>query len=573
MAKMTGAEALLATLELLGVETVFGVPGGAILPVYDALVRSSIRHVAARHEQGAGHMAEGYAMATGRPGVVFSTSGPGATNLVTPLMNALADSTPMVAITGQVATGVIGTNAFQEAPTVDLTRSCTKANWLVEDVTDLTDVVLKAFEVATRGRPGPVLIDIPKDVQSAELDWNGPPDKEPSNRDQPTLSHGTSEDALEMLLRAERPVLYVGGGIIASGAADPLRELADLANLPVVTTLMGRGAFPDDHPNALGMPGMHGTYTATTALQQADLLIAIGVRFDDRVTGNPSEFAPKAEVIHVDIDERELGKIRKPEMAVLADAGVFLAGLVDACGDRPTPSRVAWLDELAKWRSDKPLSYSQSPEGPIKPQFVIEELFRLAGSDTVVVSGVGQHQMWASQYWKFSKPRTWINSGGLGTMGFALPAAIGAQVARPESPVWAIDGDGCFQMTMQELLTAAAERIPVKIAILDNGHYGMVKQWQELFYEGRHSAVDVGTPAPDYVGLAEALGCVGMRAETPGEVASVIESALEIHDRPVVVAFSVDPDEHVWPMVMAGGSNDEVLMGPEDLRKGLESGF
>jgi acetolactate synthase-1/2/3 large subunit len=379
--------------------------------------------------------------------------------------------------------------------------------------------------------------------------------------------------ALEMLDRAQSPVLYVGGGIISSGASIDLRRLAELANVPVVTTLMGRGAFPDSHPLALGMPGMHGVYAATTALQRADLLLAVGVRFDDRVTGNPSAFAPGAEVIHVDIDERELGKIRKPELAVVADAGEFLVGLVEGYGDRPTPTRREWLETLREWRRDKPLSYTQAPDGPIKPQFVIEELHRLTEGDVVVVSGVGQHQMWASQYWRFSEPRTWINSGGLGTMGFALPAAIGAKVARPDSPVWAIDGDGCFQMTMQELLTAAAERTPVKIALLDNGHYGMVKQWQELFYEGRHSAIDVGRPAPDYVGLARSLGCVGLRADVSEQVAPVIERALEIDDCPVVAAFTVDPDEHVWPMVMAGGSNDEVLMGPEDLRANLDSGF
>ncbi|HSJ29605.1 MAG TPA: thiamine pyrophosphate-dependent enzyme, partial [Acidimicrobiia bacterium] len=434
------------------------------------------------------------------------------------------------------------------------------------------DIVVMAFKVATNGRPGPVLIDIPKDVQSAQLDWS-PPSTHREAGSWCDLDPGVVDRALEMLDRSERPVLYVGGGIIASGASPALRRLAEAANVPVVTTLMGRGAFPDGHPLALGMPGMHGIYTATTALQQADLLLAVGVRFDDRVTGNPAAFAPRAEVIHADIDEREVGKIRKPELGVVADANAFLSRLADAFADRPTPTRREWLERLGEWRHDKPLSYTQTPEGPIKPQFVIEEIHRLTDGDAVVVSGVGQHQMWASQYWSFSEPRTWLNSGGLGTMGFAVPAAIGAQVARPDTQVWAIDGDGCFQMTMQELLTAAAERIPVKIALLDNGHYGMVKQWQELFYDGRHSAIDVGTPAPDYVGLARSLGCVGLAADTPEQVAPAIEQALEIDDRPVVVAFTVDPDEHVWPMVMAGGSNDEVLMGPEDLRRGLDSGF
>ncbi len=569
MTMITGAEAMVRVLAEEGVDVVFGVPGGAVLPAYDPLGTSPIRHILARHEQGAGHMAEGYAMTTGRPGVVIATSGPGATNLVTPLMNALMDSTPIVAITGQVATGVIGTNAFQEAPTTEITRAATKRNWLVTDPASLIGTLREAFVVATSGRPGPVLVDVPKDVFAAPVAWTdrvGPPAPEPHA---PPSPDAVSE-ALGFLLAAERPVLYVGGGIIRSGAASQLRDLAEAANVPVVTTLMGRGAIPDDHPLTLGMPGMHGVYTATTALQRADLLLAVGVRFDDRVTGDPAHFAPVAKVVHADVDPRELGKIRTPEVGIVGDAAAVLTALLRAWGDRDRPSRQEWLGQIGRWQDERPLAYHQEPGGRVKAPFVIEELRRRVDDDTILASGVGQHQMWLSNHWKFSQPAAWVNSGGLGTMGFAIPAAIGAKVGNPGRRVVAVDGDGCFQMTVQELITASVERIPVVVVVLNNRHLGMVKQWQELFYGGRLSAVQLGDEAPDYVALAESMGCLGLRATTPEEVGPALDEALSATGRPVVVEVVTDPDEHVWPMVVAGGSNDEVLMGPDDLAAAME---
>jgi acetolactate synthase-1/2/3 large subunit len=560
MSTGTGAQSVIEALQREGVEVVFGVPGGAILPIYDAVLQSPIRHVLARHEQGAGHMAEGYAQVTGRPGVIFATSGPGATNLVTPLMNALLDSTPLVAITGQVATISIGTDAFQEAPTTAITRHCTKRNWLVTDAADIAGVVAEAFDVATTGRPGPVLIDVPKDVQAADAIWSEATIRVAS----PSISdHGSIDAAIHLIERASRPALYVGGGILRSRASDELLRFAELTNIPVVTTLMGRGAFPDLHSLALGMPGMHGNYTAITALQRSDLIVAIGVRFDDRVTGDPSTFAPHADVVHIDVDPNEIGKIRVPQVGIVGDAGEVLGGLVEAWGDRPAPPRAPWMETLQGWQRDKPIVYEQSSDGPIKPQFVIDELWRLTDGDAVLVAGVGQHQMWASQLWRFRRPHTWVNSGGLGTMGFAIPAAIGAKVAAPDELVYAIDGDGCFQMTFQELITAADEGIAIKVAVINNHHYGLVKQWQDLFYEGRYSAVQLGNKWPDYPALAASLGCVGLRATTPAEVPVVIEESLAIVDRPVVIEFVVDDEEALWPMVVAGGNNDEVHLGPE----------
>jgi len=566
MADLTGAEILLRTLEYHGVEVVFGVPGGAILPLYDPLLDRPLRHVLARHEQGAGHMAEGYAQATGTPGVVITTSGPGATNLVTPLMNAKADSTPLVAITGQVATGAIGTDAFQEAPTTALTRPCTKRNWLVESAADLPEVLSRAFATATGGRPGPVLVDVPKDVLAASAPWRPPTDR-PAVPPHPPDPAAVAA-AVSLLATAHRPVVYAGGGVVHAAASAELLALAERTRTPVVTTLMGRGCFPDDHPLALGMPGMHGRYVATTALQRADLLLAVGARFDDRVTGDPATFAPRARVVHVDVDPSEIGKVRVPEVAVVGDARDVLSRMLEVWGSRPAPERARWLGTLRRWARERPLRYTQTADGPIKPQFVVEELHRLTGGEAIVVAGVGQHQMWTSQFWRFRRPRSWINSGGLGTMGFALPAAIGAKVGRPDELVYAIDGDGCFQMTMQELLTATHERIPVKLAVLNNRHYGMVKQWQELFYRGRLSSVHLGDRWPDYVGLARSMGCVALRAETPEEVETVIAASLAVDDRPVLVEFVVDPDEMLWPMVVAGGSNDRILTGPADLVAG-----
>jgi len=567
----TGSHSLLQSLEHEGVETMFGVPGGAILPAYDPLLDSSIRHVLARHEQGAGHMAEGYAMATGRVGVAMATSGPGATNLITPLQNAKMDSTPLVAITGQVGTSAIGSDAFQEAYTTGLAMHCTKHSYLVTDADEIPATIHEAFHIASTGRPGPVLVDIPKDVLNQHTQWSTPTLAGlPGYK--PPVSQGHPRQikaAIEMIEAAERPVLYVGGGVIHAKASAELARFAEAANVPVVTTLMARGAFPDDHPLSLGMSGMHGTYTATTAIQRSDVLIALGSRFDDRVTGDVAAFAPNAKVIHVDVDPAEIGKVRVPDVPIVGDAGLVLQALLERLATtrdgRPAPEREAWLGQLGVWKAEKPLRYDQPDDGPIKTQFFIERLHAVTGGDAIVVSGVGQHQMWASQFWGFSRPGTWINSGGLGTMGFSVPAAVGAKAAKPDELVIALDGDGCFQMTFQELITAATEDIPVKVVVFNNGGYGMVKQWQNLFYGGRLSAVELGTTVPNYPQLAEALGCVGLRVDHPGEVDAAIDKMLAVDDRPVVLEVVTDLDEMCFPMVPAGGSNDTIVMGPEDL--------
>ncbi len=567
---LTGAQALIRALELEGVEVVFGIPGGAILPTYDFLLDSSIRHILARHEQGAGHMASGFAHATGRVGVVMATSGPGATNLITALQDAHMDSIPVVAITGQVATASIGNDAFQEAHTWGISMPCTKHNYLVASADEIPDVIREAFHLASTGRPGPVLVDIPKDVQAATMEWHRAgeldlPGYKPSTRGHPRQVKA----AIDLIQEAEQPVLYAGGGIIRAGASDLLRRFAEAANLPVVTTLMARGAIPDSHPLALGMPGMHGNYTATTAMQQSDLLITIGARFDDRVTGNVEAFAPRAKVIHVDVDPAEIGKVRTADVPIVGDAAAVLGQLIEELrtrlGDDPAPAREAWFATLRDWQEHHLLRCDQDPNGPIQQPYVIEELHRLTGGNVILVSGVGQHQMWASLHWGFERPNTWINSGGLGTMGYGIPAAVGAKAGMPDEIVFAIDGDGCFQMTMQELITASTEKIPVKIAVMNNGSLGLVKQWQQLFYNERYSATELGSDIPDYVKLAEAMGCVGLRAEHPDEVAPTLEKALAINDRPVVVEFLCDPDAMVFPMVTAGGSNDNIALGPEDL--------
>ncbi|MSX31931.1 MAG: acetolactate synthase large subunit, partial [Actinobacteria bacterium] len=540
--KLTGAQALIKSLELEGTEVVFGLPGGAILPVYDPLIDSSIRHILVRHEQGAGHMAEGYAHATGRPGVAMVTSGPAATNIVTPLCDAYMDSIPLVVITGQVPYSVIGTDAFQECDTVGITMPVTKHNWLITDPADIPEIVREAFHVATTGRPGPVLIDIPKDVAIESMDWYWPdsvdlPGYKPTNK----VSTKLIKDAARLMSTAKKPVIYAGGGILKARAAEALRELAEMTGIPVVTTLMARGAFPDRHDLCLGMPGMHGNYTAITALQEADLLIALGSRFDDRVTGKVDAFAPNAKIIHVDIDPAEIGKVRRPDVPIVGDCRRVIEELVKAVRSdlekRHWPDLIPWWSEIRTWQRDFPLYYEQEEDGPLKPQFVIEKLRDLSPDDTIVASGVGQHQMWASQHWKFDYPYTWVNSGGLGTMGFSVPAAIGAKVGRPDRTVWSIDGDGCFQMTAQELVTASAEQIPIKVAILNNAYLGMVRQWQEMFYEERYSEVYLSPDLPDYVKWAEAMGCIAFRVDSPEDVAPTIEKANAITDRPVVIDF------------------------------------
>lgn len=569
-AKFTGSNSLLRSLEYEGVEVIFGVPGGAILPAYDPLLDSPIRHVLARHEQGAGHMAEGYAMATGKVGVAMATSGPGATNLITPLQNAMMDSTPLVAITGQVASTSIGSDAFQEAYTTGLAMHCTKHSYLVHDADKIPEIVHEAFHLASTGRPGPVLIDIPKDVLNRETTWHLPtlaglPGYRPTSEGHPKQVKA----AAKLIESAERPVLYVGGGVIAAGAAAELLEYAELINAPVVTTLMARGAFPDSHRLALGMPGMHGVYAAITAIQKCDTLIAIGTRFDDRVTGRVDAFAPDAKVVHIDVDPAEIGKIRTPEVPIVGDAKVVLRALIDRTramrGDSPSPKYTEWHDLIRSWQQDKPLHYEQTPDGPIKVQYFIERLHELTGGHAVVTAGVGQHQMWASQFWKFDRPRSWINSGGAGTMGFSVPAAIGAKTALPDQTVYALDGDGCFQMTPQEMITASVEQIPIKVAVFNNGGFGMVKQWQNLFYGGRLSASSMPMDVPDFPAMAEAMGCVGLKVTHPSDVDVVIEKSLAIEDRPVLIEVVVDPDEMCFPMVPAGGSNDDVITGPEEL--------
>jgi acetolactate synthase-1/2/3 large subunit len=566
--KLTGAQALIKSLEMEGVEVMFGLPGGAILPVYDPIIDSPIRHILVRHEQGAGHMAEGYAHATGRPGVAMVTSGPAATNIVTPLCDAYMDSIPIVCITGQVPSTAIGSDAFQECDTTGITMSVTKHNWLVTDAQDIPQTVREAFHIATTGRPGPVLVDVPKDIANQMMEWEWPdgvnlPGYKPVTRGHPQMI----KKAAGLIAESRRPVIYAGGGILKARAAEALRELVDVTGIPVVTTLMARGAFPDSHPLCLGMPGMHGNYTAVTSMQKADLLIALGSRFDDRVTGRVGAFAPDAKVIHADIDPAELGKVRRPDVPIVGDCRLVIEELVKAVRDlggaSAQPDRAAWLAEIRDWQKRYPLHYEQSFDGDeLKPQYVLEQLRDSTPDDTIVVAGVGQHQMWTSQYWRFDHPYTWVNSGGLGTMGFAVPAAIGAKVGRPDRMVWAVDGDGCFQMTAQELVTATAERIPIKVAILNNAYLGMVRQWQELFYEERYSEVYLSPDLPDYKMWAEAMGCVGLRVESPEEVQPAIDKANEIDDRPVVIDFRTDSREKVYPMVPAGGSNDDIILDP-----------
>jgi acetolactate synthase-1/2/3 large subunit len=541
--------------------------------VYDPIIDSPIRHILVRHEQGAGHMAEGYAHATGRPGVAMVTSGPAATNIVTPLCDAYMDSIPMVCITGQVPYSAIGTDAFQECDTTGITMSVTKHNWLVSNAQDIPLIVREAFHLAQTGRPGPVLIDVPKDISNTLMDWHWPSDADvaadlPGYRPTTKGHPRKIKDAARLILEARRPVIYAGGGILKARAAAALRELADLTGIHVVTTLMARGCFPDSHPLCLGMPGMHGNYTAVTSMQKSDLLLALGSRFDDRITGKVNSFAPDAKVVHVDIDPAELGKVRTPTVPIVGDCRLVIEELVTAVkqlldGGEQFPDRTPWNHQIRAWQEEHPLAYDDYEEGDeLKPQHVLETLRDNTPDDTILASGVGQHQMWASQYWKFDHPYTWINSGGLGTMGFSIPAAIGAKVGMPGRMVWAVDGDGCFQMTAQELVTASMERIPIKVALLNNAYLGMVRQWQEMFYDERYSEVYLSPDVPDYVKWAEAMGCVGLRAESPEDVLPVIEKANEIDDRPVVVEFRTASAEKVYPMVAAGASNDDIVTQP-----------
>jgi len=563
--KITGAQSLVKSLEHAGVDVMFGIPGGAILPAYDPIFDSSIRHILVRHEQGAGHAATGYAQATGRVGVCMATSGPGATNLVTPLADAQMDSVPIVAITGQVASGAIGTDAFQEADIRGITMPVTKHNFLITDAKDIPQAIAEAFYIARTGRPGAVLVDIAKDALTNLTEFHWPetvslpgynPIMEPASQ--------AVKDAAALIAESTAPVLYVGGGVIKSNAAAELMQLAELTGAPVVTTLMALGSFPDSHEQHLGMPGMHGTVAAVTALQKADLLITLGARFDDRVTGKLSSFAPKAKVIHADIDPAEIGKNRVADVALVGDLKATIRALLPELAERfkvSKPDLTAWWAQCNSWRTKYPLGFDEPTDGTLSPQYVIQRIGAIAGPDAIYVAGVGQHQMWASQFVKYEKPRTWLNSGGLGTMGYAVPAAMGAKVGAPDTVVWAIDGDGCFQMTNQELVTCAINNIPVKIAIINNESLGMVRQWQTLFYNERYSNTDLHSKRiPDFAMLAEAMGCVGLRCESKDDVDRVINEAMAINDRPVVVDFSVHRDAMVWPMVAAGTSNDDIVV-------------
>ena len=565
MSKINGAQSLVNALEAAGVDVMFGIPGGAILPAYDPIFDSKIRHILVRHEQGAGHAATGYAQATGRVGVCIATSGPGATNLVTPLADAQMDSVPIVAITGQVPSAAIGTDAFQEADIRGVTMPVTKHNYLITDPADIPRAIAEAFHIASTGRPGAVLVDIAKDALQKETTFNYP--KNVSLAGYNPVVEPKSEaiaDAAALITQSKKPVLYVGGGIIKANAAKELMMLAEITGAPVVTTLMARGAFPDSHPQHLGMPGMHGTVAAVTALQKADLLITLGARFDDRVTGKLSSFAPNAKIIHADIDPAEIGKNRHADVAIIGDLKNILRALAPATKtalSKSAPDITPWLTEVYGWRSKFPLGYDKPSDGSVSPQYVIERIGKISGPDTIFAAGVGQHQMWASQFIGYEKPRTWLNSGGLGTMGYAVPAAMGAKVGAPDTTVWAIDGDGCFQMTNQELVTCALNNIPIKVAVINNESLGMVRQWQTLFYNQRYSNTDLHSKRiPDFKLLAEAMGCVGLRCEKPGDVDKTIEAAMAINDRPVVVDFNVHRDAMVWPMVAAGTSNDEITI-------------
>jgi acetolactate synthase-1/2/3 large subunit len=566
--KMSGASSLVKSLESAGVDVMFGIPGGAILPAYDPIFDSSIRHILVRHEQGAGHAATGYAQVTGRVGVCIATSGPGATNLVTPLADAAMDSVPMVAITGQVPSNAIGTDAFQEADIRGITMPFTKHNYLITDPDQIPRAIAEAFYIASSGRPGPVLVDIAKDALQKETDFNWPKELSlPGYRPQLEPINQSILDAAALIAQSSKPVLYVGGGAIKANASKELIQLAELIGVPVVTTLMARGVFPDSHPLHFGMPGMHGTVGAVTALQKSDLLITLGARFDDRVTGKLSTFAVNAKVIHADIDPAEIGKNRFADVPVLGDLKRTIAALIPAVKAefaKKAPDYSAWNASMNKLRATYPLGYDLPKDGSLSPQYVIERLSAITGPEAIYVAGVGQHQMWASQFVKYENPRTWLNSGGLGTMGYAVPAAMGAKVGAPDTPVWAIDGDGCFQMTNQELVTCALNNIPIKVAIINNESLGMVRQWQTLFYEGRYSNTSLESKRiPDFVKLADAMGCIGLTCDRPEDVDAIIKKANSINDQPVVVDFRVFKDAMVWPMVAAGTSNDDIMIARE----------
>ncbi len=570
---LTGSGAVLRSLKELGITDVFGLPGGAIIPFYDELmVQDDIRHILVRHEQGAGHAAEGYAAASGKVGVAIATSGPGATNLVTAIADAYMDSVPLLAITGQVFSHLMGTDAFQEADIVGITMPITKHSFLVKRAEDVPATIAAAYQIATTGRPGPVLVDITKDAQQNSAPFVWPPKIDLPGYRPITKAHGKQiQAAAQLLVEAKKPVFYVGGGVIRAGATAELLELAEATGVPVVTTLMARGAFPDSHPQHLGMPGMHGTVPAVLSLQESDLLISLGARFDDRVTGKASEFAPNAKVVHVDVDPAEISKIRIADVPIVGDAKDVIADLIKAYADASAGAKLdldAWWEYLHGLQAEFPLGYSEPTDGLMAPQYVIQRIGELTGPEAVYAAGVGQHQMWAAQFIKYERPHAWLNSGGAGTMGYAVPAAMGAKVAEPDRVVWAIDGDGCFQMTNQELATCTINDIPIKVAIINNSSLGMVRQWQTLFYDGRHSFTDLNTGhetrmVPDFVKMADAYGALGIRVTKAEDVDAAIKLALETNDRPVVIDFVVSADAMVWPMVPQGVSNSFVQYAKE----------
>ena len=565
---LTGSEAIIRTLDLLGVTDVFGIPGGAVIPLYDALMtQDRIRHVLVRHEQGAGHAAEGYASASGRVGVAIATSGPGATNLVTAISDAYMDSVPILCITGQVFSTLMGTDAFQEADIVGITMPITKHSILVRRAEDVPEAIASAYHIASTGRPGPVLVDITKDAQQNTAPFIWPPKLDLPGYRPVTKAHGKQvQAAAQLLAEARKPVLYVGGGVIRARASEELLALAEATGAPVVTTLMARGAFPDSNKQHLGMPGMHGTVPAVLALQESDLIIALGARFDDRVTGKVSEFAPNATIVHVDVDPAEISKIRVADVPIVGDAKDVIADLTlafaEVTGGTP-PGIIEWWTHLNDLRDRYPLGYSEPEDGLLAPQYVIKRIGELTGPEGVYAAGVGQHQMWAAQYIKYERPNSWLNSGGAGTMGYSVPAAMGAKVAEPERVVWSIDGDGCFQMTNQELATCTINNIPIKVAVINNSSLGMVRQWQSMFYDGRHSFTDLDTGhdtkmVPDFVKLAEAYGALGIRVTSADQVDDAIKLALATNDRPVVIDFVVSREAMVWPMVPQGSGNNAV---------------
>lgn len=566
---MNGAQAVVRSLEALGVTDVFGLPGGAVLPLYDALMDAAkLRHVLVRHEQGSGHAAEGFASSSNRVGVCIATSGPGATNLVTAIADAYMDSVPLLAITGQVFSHLMGTDAFQEADIVGITMPITKHSFLVKTAEEIPGAIAAAYHLASSGRPGPVLVDITKDAQEGMLDFEWDPRVDLAGYRPITKANSKQiQAAAELIAQAERPVFYVGGGVVRAGAADELKQLVELVGAPVVTTLMARGVFPDSHPQHMGMPGMHGTVPAVLALQEADLLITLGARFDDRVTGKAALFAPDAKVIHADIDPAEIGKIRAADVPIVGDAGEVISDLIAAVTtaklSREFADTSAWWERLNGLLKTYPLGYQETSDGLLSPQYVIQRIGELTGPEGIYAAGVGQHQMWAAQFIKYERPHAWLNSGGAGTMGYSVPAAMGAKVAEPDRHVWAIDGDGCFQMTNQELATCVVNNIPIKVAVINNSSLGMVRQWQTLIYDGRYSNTELNTGhgsqrVPDFVKLGEAYGCLAIRVEREEQVDEAIKLALETNDRPVVIDFVVSADAMVWPMVRQGTSNSDI---------------